>query len=66
MGGDGDLRELELAEVVSRRYEEARQAGMSVEDATRFAEAHAEIDVGTLREAVKRGCPPELLAGIVL
>jgi hypothetical protein len=54
----------ERDEVLRWRYNEAREAGMSDVDANRFA--HSRIDLGELRRAVKKGCPPEFIAQVVL
>lgn len=54
----------ERDEVLRRRYEEALAAGLGEVDAHRFATS--DTDVGQLRKAVKKGCPPTLLARIVL
>lgn len=54
----------ESDEVLRRRYLEALEAGLKDLDAQRFAES--DRDIGELRRAVKKGCPPRLLARIVL
>lgn len=54
----------EQDEVLRRRYEEALAAGLDSMDAHSFATSGC--DIGQLRKAVKNGCPPQLLARIVL
>lgn len=54
----------EQREVVRRRYKEARRAGLSIAEAQLFADSAA--DVGELRHLVAAGCPPPLIARIVL
>jgi hypothetical protein len=54
----------EYDEVLRRRYEEAMAAGLDAVDAHTFATSGC--DIGQLRKAVKNGCPPTLLARIVL
>ena len=54
----------EQLEVVRRRYNEARQAGLPIAEATLFAES--DQDVGELRRLVDKGCGPALIARIVL
>jgi len=54
----------EQDEVLRRRYEEALAAGLRDVDAHTFATSGS--DIGELRRAVKKGCPPKLLARIVL
>jgi hypothetical protein len=46
------------------RYEEARRAGLSSKQARELADS--DRDIGELRELVKAGCPPRLIARIVL
>jgi hypothetical protein len=46
------------------RYEEARKAGLTSEQAREFAES--EQSIGELRRLVNAGCPPRLIARIVL
>jgi hypothetical protein len=58
------LTETEQDEVLRRRKIEALEDGMSVVEARLFSES--EIDIGKLRELVATGCPPELLARILL
>ena len=57
-------RDGELAEVWRSRFHEAVEAGLSVVDATVFADSHE--DIGLLRRLVRDGCSPELIARIVL
>ncbi len=54
----------EQYEVGRRRYTEARRAGLTIVEATLFAESDA--DVGELRRLVQAGCPVEQLRAIVL
>ena len=56
--------ENEEGRVFSRRYREARRAGLSIVEARLFAESDA--DVRDLRRLVERGCPLELLPKILL
>jgi hypothetical protein len=51
-------------EWVRLRRREASKAGMSRVEARLFAES--EIDVGDLRRLVEKGCPPELIARVLL
>lgn len=51
-------------EVLRNRYTEAHKAGMTHGEAMRFACSAA--DVGLLRKMIRKGCPTELLARIVL
>lgn len=57
-GGD------ELLEVRRRRYQEARQAGLSIVEAKLFADS--DQDVGLLRRCLKNGWTPEQIARVVL
>lgn len=50
--------------VLRWRYDEAREAGLSIIEAKLYAESS--IDCSLLRRAKKAGCPPELLAKVVL
>lgn len=50
--------------VVWRRYDEARQAGLSPVEALIFADSGE--DIGLLRKLVAKGCPPDRLREIVL
>jgi len=54
----------EQLEVLRRRYTEARRAGLTIAEATLYAESDA--DVGELRRLVRDGCPVETLRAIVL
>ncbi len=66
MGAADEQPEPGEAELVRfRRYREARDAGLSHDEAWLFADS-PEIDVGWLRRLVALGCPPEQLAGILL
>lgn len=53
----------ELHRVISRRFLEARRAGLTRVEARMFAES--EIDVGELRRMVKAECPPGLIARLL-
>jgi hypothetical protein len=46
------------------RYDEAREAGMDEGEAREFA--YSDRDIGELRDLVRRGCPPKLIARLVL
>jgi hypothetical protein len=59
-----EARSEERMTVWLNRYEEARKAGLSEEQARSYAESTH--DVGELRLLVKRGCPPKLIARLVL
>lgn len=50
--------------VLRRRFLEARDAGLTMVEARLFAESTA--DVGQLRLLVKGGCPPRVIADIIL
>lgn len=54
----------ESLEVRRRRYREARKAGLSIAESELFASSG--IDTGDLRQLVKAGCPPELIARILI
>jgi hypothetical protein len=54
----------EQAVMWSRRLKEARRAGMTRIEARMFAES--EMDIGELRRLVAKGCPPMLLAKLLL
>ena len=54
----------EVAEVWLRRFNEARAAGLTLSEATAFAGGPE--NVGVLRQLVHGGCPPALIARIVL
>lgn len=54
----------EQGQVDMRRYQEAKEAGFTHEEACVFSVAG--IDVGELRRLVKAGCPPDLAARILL
>jgi len=57
-------RDTELLDVRLRRYDEARDAGLSHEDAEKFSESSH--DIGELRYLVKCRASPDLIARIVL
>jgi hypothetical protein len=57
-------RSHELLAVWVKRYDEAIAAGLDQHQAREFADS--DTDVGELRELVRRGCPPELIARLVL
>jgi len=50
--------------VWNNRFDEARKAGLEISEAREFADS--DKDIGELRDLVRRGCPPRLLARIVL
>jgi hypothetical protein len=54
----------EQLEVRRRRYREARAAGLTIPESYLFADSEA--DVGWLRQLVRDGCDPHLIASIVL
>lgn len=54
----------ECVEVLRRRYQEARKAGLSIAEAQLFSES--DIDVGQLRRLVRAGCPPAVIAKIIV
>ena len=54
----------EMLEVRRRRYKDARRAGLTIPESHLFADS--EVDVGQLRSLAKAGCPPRLIAQIVL
>jgi len=54
----------EQTAVYLRRYKEARAAGLSIVEARMFAES--DTDIGELRRLVRKDCPRELLARLVL
>ncbi len=63
-----DLEETKVCDeqrrVVLRRFDEAREAGLTRVEALRFAESDA--DVGLLRRLVGAGCAARLMADIIL
>lgn len=54
----------ERDEVLRRRYGEAFDAGLTCKQALEFAASNR--DIGELRKIVSGGCPPKLIARIVL
>lgn len=54
----------EMLEVRRRRYQEARNAGLTIPEALLFADSDA--DLRWLRKLVADGCDPTLIASIVL
>ena len=65
MSADTDELETdEMAEVLRRRRREALEAGLSQVEARLWAES--DRDIGELRRLVEAGCPPELLARVLL
>lgn len=54
----------EASEVYYRRYREAKKAGLTMAERRLFADS--DVDIGVLRRLVDDGCPPELIAQIVL
>ena len=53
----------EQLEVLRRRYQEARASGLSIAEATLFAESSQ--DIGLLRMLVAGSCDPALIARII-
>lgn len=65
MNADQIVAGLSESEKIRRnRRLEARRAGMTRAEAEVFADC--DMDVGMLRKLVRGGCPPELLAWILL
>ena len=64
MAAPDDEPEPEWLVVWRKRYKEARAAGMDDGEARDFAESG--VNVAELRALLKHGCPPKLLARIVL
>jgi hypothetical protein len=54
----------EKRQVVLWRYQQARDAGLTLVEARIFSEC--DQDVGVLRQLVRRGCPPTVIARILL
>lgn len=54
----------EQIEVLRRRYQEARRAGLTIVEARLFSESDA--DVGTLRRMVALKATPQQIAAVVL
>lgn len=54
----------EELEVRRRRYQEAREAGLSIAEASMFCDS--DTDIGLLRKLVRDGCPRDLMVSIVL
>lgn len=54
----------EALEVKRRRYREARHAGLSIAEATLFADSDS--DVAILRKLVGFGCPAHQIARIII
>ena len=54
----------EMLEVYRRRYREARAAGLSIAESLLFADSDS--DLRWLRQLVRDGCEPTLIANIVL
>lgn len=54
----------EHLEVLRRRYQEARQAGLTIIEARLFSES--DRDIGELRKLVDKGCPPDQIRQIVI
>ncbi len=70
-GSDVQAADLETAEqcdearrVVMRRYQEARDAGLTLVESRLFAESG--VDVGLLRSLVRHHCRPQLIARILV
>jgi hypothetical protein len=53
----------EERDVFQRRFDEARQAGLTLRESAMFAGNGC--DVGQLRKLAAAGCPPRILAEIV-
>lgn len=64
MAENPETRESEQDGVLRRRFDEALEAGLNPYEAYRFAVS--DLDVGLLRLVVKKGCPAQLIARIVL
>ena len=62
--GDADRETDEVEEVVRWRRREALEAGMSRLEAGLYADS--EINTQELRKLIKKGCPPDLLAKVLL
>lgn len=58
----GDLDE--AGRVVRNRFNEAREAGLTLVESRLFAES--DCDVGLLRACVRGECPPLLIARVLL
>lgn len=58
-----ERRRVESLEVIARRYDEAKQAGLRHDEAILFAESST--DIALLRRLVAGGCEPKLIARIV-
>lgn len=56
-------RSIEWLDVQTRRYDEAREAGLSHEDAETFSTSGS--DIGLLRHLVQKRVSPDLIARIV-
>lgn len=54
----------EELEVRRRRYQEAREAGLTIAEASMFCDS--DTDIGQLRKLVAHGCPPAQIAQILL
>lgn len=54
----------EAIEVRRRRYREARKGGLSIAESELIAAS--DTDMGDLRRLVKAGCPPDLIARILI
>lgn len=54
----------EASTVYYNRYHEAKRAGLTVLERRLFAES--DVDIGVLRRLAANGCPPDLIAQIVL
>ena len=62
-GDEASVRSGEVLDVWHRRFDEAREAGLTVTQARWFADG--QVDVGLLRRLVSLGCEPGLIARIV-
>jgi hypothetical protein len=56
-------RSVEQMRVRVRRFCEAREAGLNMVAAERFAES--DVDIGELRRLVRMHCPPHLIARLI-
>lgn len=54
----------ESSTVYYNRYHEAKKAGLTIAERRLFAAS--ETDISQLRKLVSAGCPPELIAQIIL
>lgn len=67
MGAGADAAQLRGDEKWQRhqwRYDAAREAGLNMLEAKLFADS--DLDIGELRRLVRLGCPPDLIARLLL